>query len=172
MPARRTQPRNGVRWWPLSLLAAALLFTGGIGIAADDEPDRFPELRPDKGIVFFYRGFDDVESRMRFKIFFETRFAIRENGVILGALPTGTYFYHHVDPGRHYYSVEVVGPRSSDTVVGTFVDVEAGRRHYVQVVAEENKGPTAAMLFVKYAAQARPALEALEPIEPDPRQAR
>lgn len=140
------------------------LFAAGACIAADGRAP-VPELKADKGLVFFYRKFDQEERQVRFKGVLETRFAIKENGVVIGTLPAGTFFYRYAEPGRHYYAVEPLGPKAADHEAGTFVEVSAGERHYVQTFAEEGVSPIRARIFVKYPAQARRALERLDPVE-------
>ncbi len=113
-------------------------------------------------MIYFYRDFDQEGKG--------TLFTVKENGVVIGTLKAGTFFYHYAEPGRHYYSVIPVG---SDTNKenGTFIQVLPETKHYVQALPQLNQeGELEALAFVKFREQARSTIDRLTYREADSRE--
>lgn len=122
-----------------------------------------PPTKPDEGLVYLYRDFD-VEAR-------ETALAVKENGVVIGTLAEGTYFFRYAKPGRQYYAALPTGSKDGKGEGGAFVEVVAGETHYVQFVPQAASDGVRALVFTKYPGQATPAIRRLIYASPDPRKA-
>lgn len=171
MPAMSRTVDAPTRRAPRPWLAAALAAMAAVvAVSAPAGPVPTPPAKADKGIVFFYW---DGEALRRSGVGQSTPFSVRlvveENGVAIGVLRNGTYFYRYADPGRQHYAIAARGASNEADEPGTFVEVEAGERHYVQVVAREVIGGIEARPYPKYPAQARRALERLSAADPGPR---
>lgn len=114
-------------------------------------------LSADKGLVYFYREAHGEAADIAFQV--------KENGLLIGRLDNGTYFYRYVTPGRQYYAVLPVNPRGAEEAGGQFVQVVAGRAHYVQAIAQEDLNTVRVLVYVKYDKQALPAIRRLQPME-------
>ena len=77
-----------------------------------------PTVQPDHGLVYFYRESHFGGAGIQYDI--------RDNGDVIGALQSGTYFFENVTPGKHIYSAKTEA--ESDVTV----DVKAGETYYVQ----------------------------------------
>ncbi len=132
------------------LLLLALLF----GCAPPTKPGSgLPQTPADKGLVYFYRP-AEVDGR-------DTAFVVKENGLKIGTLRNGTFFYHYANPGRQYYSAAPVGVRRESMRDGQFMRIAAGEAHYVQAVPQLVPGGVRAWVFVKYEGQALPVIKRL-----------
>lgn len=114
-----------------------------------------PANKPDQGLVYLYRDFSLVPNEAR------TVFTVKENGVVIGSLADGTYFFRYAKPGRAYYAALPAGSEDGKPEGGAFVEVVAGATHYVQIVPQAGADGVRALVFVKYPAQAAPAIERL-----------
>jgi hypothetical protein len=96
---------------------ACLMMAGCAGMQrSKDHPT--PTVQPDKGLVYFYR-----ESSFKGAA---VQYDIRDNGNVIGALQSGTYFYEEATPGKHVYSAK------TEVTSEVSVDVEAGKTYYVK----------------------------------------
>lgn len=77
-----------------------------------------PTVQPDHGLVYFYRESHFGGAGIQYDI--------RDNGEVIGALQSGTYFFENATPGKHTYSAKTEA--ESDVTV----DVAAGKIYYVQ----------------------------------------
>jgi len=99
-----------------SVLLGALFFSGCASVSKQ-ATNVFPEPKPDKALVYFYREGKFVGSMISYNI--------RHNEQIIGALANGTYFYYEVDPGTHTFTANTEA-KSSRTLT-----VEAGKTYYI-----------------------------------------
>ncbi|HET7561650.1 MAG TPA: DUF2846 domain-containing protein [Rhodanobacteraceae bacterium] len=77
-----------------------------------------PTVEPEHGLVYFYRESHFAGAAVQFDV--------RDNGNVIGALQSGTYFFENATPGEHTYSAKTEA--KSDV---TF-NVEPGKTYYVQ----------------------------------------
>lgn len=82
----------------------------------------YPEVREDKGLVYFYRERKFVGAAISYNI--------KENGEIVGAIANGTYFFLFVDPGTHTYTA------ATEASTSRTLEVEAGKTYYVECGVE------------------------------------
>jgi hypothetical protein len=135
---------------------ACLMMAGCAGMQrSKDHPA--PTVQPDKGLVYFYRESSFKGAGIQYDI--------RDNGEVIGALQSGTYFYEYATPGQHTYSAKTEA--SSEVVL----NVEAGKTYYVkgsitfgfiaghpklEIVSDE-VAAQAALTKVDYATKSAPA---------------
>ena len=77
-----------------------------------------PSVQPDHGLVYFYRESHFGGAGIQYDI--------RDNGEVIGALQSGTYFFENATPGKHTYSAKTEA--ESDVTL----NVAAGKIYYVQ----------------------------------------
>ncbi len=77
-----------------------------------------PTVQPDKGLVYFYRESSFKGAGIQYDI--------RDNGSVIGALQSGTYFYENATPGPHTYSAK------TEATSEVSLNVEAGKTYYVK----------------------------------------
>jgi hypothetical protein len=77
-----------------------------------------PTVQPHKGLVYFYRESSFKGAAIQYDI--------RDNGDVIGALQSGTYFYEYATPGQHTYSAK------TEATSEVTLDVEAGKAYYVK----------------------------------------
>lgn len=96
---------------------ACLMMAGCAGMQrSKDHP--MPTVQPDKGLVYFYRESSFKGAAIQYDV--------RDNGDVIGALQSGTYFYENATPGQHTYSSKTEA--SSEVTL----NVEAGKTYYVK----------------------------------------
>ena len=98
------------------VLFGTLLFSGCASVSKQ-ATNQFPEPKPDKALIYFYREAKMVGAMISYNI--------RHNEQIIGALANGTYFYYEVEPGTHTFIANTEA-KSSRTLT-----VEAGKTYYV-----------------------------------------
>lgn len=77
-----------------------------------------PTVQPDHGLVYFYRESHFLGAAIQYEV--------RDNGNVIGALQSGTYFFENATPGEHTYSSK------TEAKTDVTIDVEAGKTYYVQ----------------------------------------
>ena len=96
---------------------AGLMMAGCAGMQrSKDHP--MPTVQPDKGLVYFYR-----ESSFKGAA---VQYDIRDNGDVIGALQSGTYFYEYATPGQHTYSSK------TEVTSEVNLNIEAGKTYYIK----------------------------------------
>lgn len=93
------------------------LFFSGCASVTTQATNVFPEAKPDKGLVYFYREKKFVGSMISYNI--------KHQDVVIGALANGTYFFYEVNPGSHTFSA------STEATVSRTLTVEAGKTYYI-----------------------------------------
>ncbi|MCU7800954.1 MAG: DUF2846 domain-containing protein [gamma proteobacterium symbiont of Lucinoma myriamae] len=89
------------------------------------QPAVFPEPKPDKALIYFYRTPGFIGSTYRFKL--------SENNKIVGAMAQNSYFYLFTTAGEHTYSVADRHLEKGESITMT---VQAGQTYYVKVDVE------------------------------------
>ncbi len=77
-----------------------------------------PTVQADHGLVYFYRESHFGGAAIQYDV--------RDNGNVIGALQSGTYFFENATPGKHTYSAK------TEAESDVSIDVEAGKTYYVQ----------------------------------------
>jgi hypothetical protein len=99
------------------LMSFCVATTGCAGLqVSKDHP--MPTVQADKGLVYFYRESSFKGAAIHYDI--------SDNGTVIGALQSGTYFYENATPGPHTYSAKTEA--SSEVTL----NVEAGKTYYVK----------------------------------------
>lgn len=111
----------------LLLLCGALytaLFFSGCASVTKQATNVFPDPKPDKGLVYFYRESKFVGGAISYNI--------REKGSeqIIGAIANGTYFFHFAEPGQRIYVA------STEADSARAIQVEGGKTYYVECGVE------------------------------------
>ena len=103
----------------IALLSLIALLTGCASVTKQSV-NIFPEPKPDKGLVYFYRE----KQMMGMAISFD----VKEGDKVIGAIANGTYFLIFADPGKHTYtaSTEAASSRTIDIEGGKVYNIEAG----------------------------------------------
>lgn len=78
----------------------------------------YPEVPPDKGLVYFYREKKFVGGMISYNV--------KENGQVIGAIANGTYFFVFAEPGSHTYTA------STESESSRTIDVQAGKTYYIE----------------------------------------
>lgn len=82
----------------------------------------FPEVAPDKALIYFYRTPGFIGSTYRFNV--------SENKHRVGAMAQDSYFYLFTNAGEHTYSVDEQGAKQGELLK---LNVEAGKTYYIRV---------------------------------------
>ena len=129
-------PRHAVFLISLALLA-------GCASVRHEELAELPDVEAGKGQIIFYRPSKMGGAALTYQV--------HEGDQLIGVLRSGTYFYHHSDPGNHTFWAQT-GVRNS-----VAIDVVEGEMHYIKgdvtvglfaghprlVVVKPDKGETA-----------------------------
>jgi len=81
-----------------------------------------PEIKPDKGLVIFYRISRMKGAAMRFEITDTAKGSI-------GFLSNGTFLHQDLEPGNHTFTVRAPSVNGQDSIT---LNVEAGKIYYVK----------------------------------------
>lgn len=100
-------------------LFSALLFTGCASVTKQ-AANVFPEPKPDKGLVYFYR-----ESKF-FGMAISYDIREKATNTVIGAIANGTYFFNFAEPGEHIYTA------STESEAARNLTVEAGKTYYIE----------------------------------------
>lgn len=82
----------------------------------------FPDVKPDKGLVYFYRERKFVGGAISYNV--------KENDQVIGAIANGTYFFVEPTPGEHTYTANTEASSSRT------INVEAGKTYYIECSVE------------------------------------
>jgi hypothetical protein len=82
----------------------------------------FPDPKPDKGLVYFYRESHFMGSAISYNI--------REKDQVIGAIANGTYFFVFADPGVHTYTA------STEADSSRTLTIQGGKTYYVECGVE------------------------------------
>lgn len=96
---------------------ATLLMAGCAGMPRSSEHP-LPSVQPDHGLVYFFRESSFKGAAIQYDV--------RDNGNVIGALQSGTYFFENATPGKHVYSAKTEAEND------VTVDVAPGKTYYVQ----------------------------------------
>jgi hypothetical protein len=102
----------------ISALGCAALLMGGCAGMTRSTEHPTPSIQPDHGLVYFFRESSFKGGAIQYDV--------RDNGNVIGALQSGTYFFENATPGKHTYSAKTEA--ESDVTI----DVAAGQTYYVQ----------------------------------------
>jgi hypothetical protein len=143
----------------LLLLLPGIIFLGAC--ASSPEPSNHSTssatAKADRGVIYFYRDLKSETPATR-----QVVFTVKEDGNDIGTLEGGTYFYHYVKPGRQYFSVVRSYPSwPSDKGSGQFINVQPGKRYYVQAVPRLRQGQITTQVFVTFPDQGAPTINDL-----------
>jgi uncharacterized protein DUF2846 len=97
-------------------------FLGGCASVSRQTTNVYPDPKPDKGLVYFYR-----ENKL---LGMAISYNVREGDQVIGALAHGTYFFIFADPGKHTYSA------TTEATSSRTIDVVAGKTYYIEAAVE------------------------------------
>ena len=103
-------------------LFGLVAFMSGCASVSRQATNIYPEAKPDKGLVYFFRERKFVGGAISYNV--------KENGNIIGAIGNGTYFFMFADPGSHSYSA------STEATSSRTLDIEAGKTYYIECSVE------------------------------------
>ena len=100
----------------LVMTAVIIAFTGCASVATQ-QTNLFPEPKPGKGLVYFYREKKFAGMAISYNI--------KLNNAVIGALANGTYFFYEADPGTYTFVA------STEASVSRTVSVVEGKTYYI-----------------------------------------
>ena len=103
-------------------LVAVISLVSGCASVTRQATNVFPDPKPDKGLVYFYR-----ESKI---LGMAVSYNVKEGDTVIGALAHGTYFFVFADPGKHTYTA------TTEATSSRTLDVEAGKTYYIEASVE------------------------------------
>ena len=98
-------------------LASLLMAAGCASVRFEDLPD-LPQPVEDKALVFFYRDSSFKGGALTYQVHEEER--------LIGALRSGTFFYHYSEPGQRTYWGQTTIRQS------LVLDVAAGETYFIK----------------------------------------
>jgi hypothetical protein len=98
-------------------LFALVAFMSGCASVTKQATNIYPEPKPDKGLVYFFR-----ESRFEGSA---VSYNIKENEQVIGAVADGTYFFVFCEPGYHTYTA------STEADSSRVIFVKAGGTYFI-----------------------------------------
>ena len=101
------------------VISLVILLSGcsSLGISAD-----LPVVKPDKGLIIFYRVKNRKGAAMRFEITDSAKGSI-------GFLSNGTNIHKYLEPGNHTFTVRTPSVSGQDSIT---INAEAGQIYYVK----------------------------------------
>jgi hypothetical protein len=103
-------------------LFGLVAFMSGCASVSRQATNIFPEAKPDKGLVYFFRERKFVGGAISYNV--------KENDNTIGAIGNGTYFFIFADPGSHTYTAATEASSSRT------LDVEPGKTYYIECSVE------------------------------------
>ncbi len=101
-----------------AVLLISLALLSGCASVKYEELAELPQVEEGRGLVVFYRPGKMGGAALTYQV--------HEGEQLIGVLRSGTYFYHHSDPGSHTFWAQT-GVRNSISI-----DVVEGETHYIK----------------------------------------
>ncbi|WP_415909814.1 DUF2846 domain-containing protein [Oleiharenicola sp. Vm1] len=130
--------------------AFAALLEVGCASVTRQATNVYPEPKPDKGLVYFYREKKFMGAAISYDI------TERPSNKVIGAIANGTYFFYDADPGSHTFVA------STEADSSRTIQVEAGKTYYVECGVEMGVLAGRPALKIASDAEAKSVLPALQ----------
>jgi hypothetical protein len=119
-PVSRFRPLPVLRAWrlrPMTLFVLVLATACNL-LQTGRQPSSVAAFGPNLAIVYLYRSHEPPGGAVGVDI--------RDNGIDIGALQDGTYFFYHANPGQHVFTA------TTDTTSTQNLKIQAGATYYVK----------------------------------------